>query len=82
MESHPFQKTFSYCIVFLLLPFCMISAINFYDKTFSLRDKINNIISNDILTVKTCSDIQRMQMFPQYRFCECGIFPVFLCILF
>lgn len=37
MESHPFQKTFSYCIVFLLLPFCMISAIYFYDKTFSER---------------------------------------------
>ena len=42
----------------------MISTINFYDKTFTLRDEIYYIISNNELTIKSRTNVKCSQRFP------------------
>ena len=55
---------FSNSVIFLLLTLCMISSIDFYDETFALRNEINNVITNDELTIKTSSNIKCLQCLP------------------
>ena len=57
MKTTLLQILFSNGIILLLLSLCMITSIDFYDKTFMLRNEINDVISNDELTIKSCPNI-------------------------
>ena len=50
MKSHLIEILLSEFISFLLLSFCMIAAIDFYHKALFSRNKINDIITNDVLS--------------------------------
>ena len=48
--AHLLEEFGPRCIIFFLLPFGMIGAINFNDQAFTARKEIDNIIANDVLT--------------------------------
>ncbi len=50
MEPHLLKIIFPHSVILLLLTFCMITPIHFYDESFMSGGKISNIISYDMLS--------------------------------
>ena len=57
----------------------MICAINFNDKTYIWKQKIHDIIPNDMLAKNFNAQLACTDMFPKYLFRQCRILPVFQC---
>lgn len=49
MKTRRFKKGRSVFISFLLVAFCMVATINFYYKARILRNKIYNIVADNML---------------------------------
>ena len=62
--AHLFKRLFPDFIICLLPWFRVVSAINFYHKSFMTRDKVHDVIPNDMLTQKLYSQSVSSQIFP------------------
>ena len=82
MESHTLQPFFSESIFLLLTLFCMVGSIHFYDQSLFPREKVNDIISNDMLSKELHTQCIITKMLPQNQLCRCGIYPVLSCKVF
>ena len=75
-EAHSLQFGLPHGIIFLLLPFRMITAIDLYHQAASLRNEIYNVVTNDMLPEKTHSEIILAKTLPEEALCHRHVFSI------
>ena len=64
-------------VALYLLIFGVITTIDLYYKAPLYADEINDIITNDMLSIELEPKLVTPNVLPKQGFCICGEFPVF-----